>query len=150
MISCKQGNKFSPTCLYTPTISHMVWFCLFLHQQILKQVWPNVGHYVRNIILEAVQPGIRESLKAYKLGGFKMDKISLGTMVYNSENNFLQSTFPLTLVCVAYSPSELAALRFTIRMSRVMKLWWIWTFGKLPHIHHLFVEKKKSHLPFCF
>lgn len=55
---------------------------------------------MRNIILEAVQPGIRESLKAYKLGGFKMDKISLGTMVYNSENNFLQSTFPLTLVCV--------------------------------------------------
>ena len=36
---------------------------------------------MRNIILEAVQPGIRESLKAYKLGGFKMDKISLGTMV---------------------------------------------------------------------
>ncbi len=62
-------------------------------------MWPNVGHYVRNIILEAVQPGIRESLKAYKLGGFKMDKISLGTMV-TLKITFCQSTFPLTLVCV--------------------------------------------------
>ena len=51
--------------------------------QILKQVWPNVGHYVKNIILESVQPGIREALKAYKLGGFCMDKISLGAIVNN-------------------------------------------------------------------
>ena len=47
---------------------------------------------MRNIILEAVQPGIRESLKAYKLGGFKMDKISLGTMVLLKITFFLQSS----------------------------------------------------------
>ncbi len=49
--------------------------------QILSQVWPNVGHYARNIIIESVEPGIRESLASYKLGGFKLDKISLGTVV---------------------------------------------------------------------
>lgn len=49
----------------------------------MKQVWPNVGHYVKNIILESVQPGVREALKSYKLGGFSMDKISLGAIVSN-------------------------------------------------------------------
>ena len=63
-----------PTFLSGPILS-------FHSFQILKQVWPNVGHYVRNIIVESVEPGIRESLASYKLGGFKLDKISLGTIV---------------------------------------------------------------------
>lgn len=46
-------------------------------------MWPNVGHYAKNIILESVQPGVREALKGYKLGGFSMDKISLGAIVSN-------------------------------------------------------------------
>ncbi|XP_046456808.1 extended synaptotagmin-2-like isoform X2 [Daphnia pulex] len=66
-----------PSWVFFPDFDRAEWL-----NKILKQVWPNVGHYVRNIILEAVQPGIRESLKAYKLGGFKMDKISLGTMPF--------------------------------------------------------------------
>uniref|UniRef100_A0A0P5KR21 Extended synaptotagmin-2-B n=1 Tax=Daphnia magna TaxID=35525 RepID=A0A0P5KR21_9CRUS len=66
-----------PSWVFFPDFDRAEWL-----NKILKQVWPNVGHYVRNIILESVQPGIRESLKAYKLGGFKMEKISLGTMPF--------------------------------------------------------------------
>ena len=48
----------------------------------MKQVWPNFGHYVRNIIVENVEPGIREALAGYKMGGVKPDKISLGTIPF--------------------------------------------------------------------
>lgn len=92
-------------------------------------MWPNVGHYVRNIILESVQPGIRESLKGYKLGGFKMDKISLGTMVSLVS---VLTTRTLLIVRIDYcSPLESGALKFMISMSRGMKLSWTLMFGKL-------------------
>jgi len=66
-----------PSWVFFPDFDRAEWL-----NRILKQVWPNVGHYMKNMILESVQPGVREALKAYKLGGFSMDKISLGAIPF--------------------------------------------------------------------
>ncbi|KAJ8965164.1 hypothetical protein NQ314_004307 [Rhamnusium bicolor] len=49
---------------------------------IIKQVWPNVNHYVREIVRDSIQPVLKESLEKYKLHGFKFERIILGTVPF--------------------------------------------------------------------
>lgn len=48
--------------------------------QILKQLWPYVGTYVKDMLKETMEPSIRESLPSY-LQSFRFEKILLGDMV---------------------------------------------------------------------
>ena len=45
---------------------------------ILKQLWPNVGHYTRKVIAESVEPAVKAALDNYGLTGFKFEKVVLG------------------------------------------------------------------------
>jgi len=49
--------------------------------QILRQVWPNVNHYAKTLIEETIEPNVRASLEAYKLSGFRFQRIILGSIV---------------------------------------------------------------------
>lgn len=48
--------------------------------QILGQFWPFVGDYVKDLILESIEPSVRSSLPAY-LHSFKFERIDLGDVV---------------------------------------------------------------------
>ena len=45
---------------------------------ITKQLWPNVGHYTRKIIVESVEPAIKSALEGYGLSGFRFERVVLG------------------------------------------------------------------------
>ena len=45
---------------------------------ITKQLWPNVGHYTRKIIVESVEPAVKSALEGYGLSGFRFERVVLG------------------------------------------------------------------------
>jgi len=49
--------------------------------QILRQVWPNVNHFAKTLIKETIEPNVRASLEAYKLNGFRFQRMILGSIV---------------------------------------------------------------------
>lgn len=59
----------------------MLSLLLMMEFQIIKQVWPNVNHYAREIVRDSIQPALRTNLEKYKLTGFKFERIILGTVV---------------------------------------------------------------------
>lgn len=63
---------------YISLFSKLDVYCYF---QILKQMWPYVGTYVKDMLKETMEPSIRESLPSY-LQSFRFEKILLGDMVY--------------------------------------------------------------------
>lgn len=54
--------------------------------QIVQQIWPNINHYARDMIRDAVQPLLKERLEKYKLSGFKFERIILGSVVSRRKN----------------------------------------------------------------
>jgi len=50
---------------------------LFL--QLLNQIWPFIGDYVRNLLIETIQPKIQQSHSS--VSGFKFTHIDLGDIV---------------------------------------------------------------------
>jgi len=44
-------------------------------------VWPNVNHFAKTLIEEKIEPNVRASLEAYKLNGFRFQRIILGSIV---------------------------------------------------------------------
>ena len=44
----------------------------------IQQLWPNVGHYTRDLIDNTVEPIVKEALAGYGFGGFSFDKVVLG------------------------------------------------------------------------
>ncbi|KAJ8961095.1 hypothetical protein NQ318_008771 [Aromia moschata] len=66
-----------PAWVFFPDIERAEWL-----NRIIKQVWPNVNHYVRAIVRDSIQPALRESLEKYKLHGFKFERIILGTVPF--------------------------------------------------------------------
>ena len=44
---------------------------------ITKQLWPNVGHYTRKIIVESVEPAVKSALEGYGLSGFRDSRYSV-------------------------------------------------------------------------
>lgn len=49
--------------------------------QIIKQCWPNVNHYAREMVRDKIQPTLAKNLNKMKLTGFKFDRIILGSVV---------------------------------------------------------------------
>jgi hypothetical protein len=44
-------------------------------------VWPNANHYAKTLIKEVIEPNVRTSLEAYKLNGFRFERMILGSIV---------------------------------------------------------------------
>lgn len=61
-----------PSWVFFPDIERAEWI-----NKILRQLWPFVGHYVKNLLKNTVEPSIRESLPLY-LRSFVFEKIILG------------------------------------------------------------------------
>ncbi|XP_072389064.1 extended synaptotagmin-2 isoform X2 [Diabrotica undecimpunctata] len=66
-----------PAWVFFPDIERAEWI-----NRIIKQVWPNVNQYVRELVRDVIQPALRESLEKYKLTGFKFERIILGTVPF--------------------------------------------------------------------
>ncbi|CAH2015977.1 unnamed protein product [Acanthoscelides obtectus] len=66
-----------PAWVFFPDIERAEWL-----NRIIKQVWPNVNHFVRQMVRDSIQPALRESLEKYKLSGFKFERIILGTVPF--------------------------------------------------------------------
>ncbi|XP_045505602.1 extended synaptotagmin-2-A isoform X1 [Colias croceus] len=64
-----------PAWVFFPDIERAEWL-----NRILLQVWPNVNHYARTLLKESIEPAVAESLKNYKLNGFKFERMILGTI----------------------------------------------------------------------
>lgn len=47
----------------------------------VKQLWPNVNQFVRELVRDKIQPIIHEKLNKKNLKGFKFETISLGSVV---------------------------------------------------------------------
>ncbi|KAG8201171.1 hypothetical protein JTE90_028830 [Oedothorax gibbosus] len=63
-----------PSWVFFPETERAEWL-----NKILKQVWPYVGTYVKDMLKETMEPSIRESLPSY-LQSFRFEKIVLGDM----------------------------------------------------------------------
>lgn len=50
--------------------------------QVVRQLWPNANHYARDLLRTVIEPNIRDALAAFKLPGFKFDKMILGTIPF--------------------------------------------------------------------
>ncbi|KAM7314597.1 extended synaptotagmin-2 [Ixodes scapularis] len=61
-----------PAWVFFPDTERAEWV-----NKILGQFWPFVGNYVKDLILESIEPSVRSSLPAY-LHSFKFEKIDLG------------------------------------------------------------------------
>ncbi|XP_049822259.1 extended synaptotagmin-2 [Aethina tumida] len=66
-----------PAWVFFPDIERAEWL-----NRIIKQVWPNVNHYAREIVRDSIQPALRTNLEKYKLTGFKFERIILGTVPF--------------------------------------------------------------------
>ncbi|CAN7980683.1 unnamed protein product [Ixodes pacificus] len=61
-----------PAWVFFPDTERAEWV-----NKILGQFWPFVGDYVKDLILESIEPSVRSSLPAY-LHSFKFERIDLG------------------------------------------------------------------------
>ncbi|XP_049846632.1 extended synaptotagmin-2-B isoform X1 [Schistocerca gregaria] len=64
-----------PSWVFFPDVERVEWV-----NKILRQVWPNVNHYAKDILKNTIEPSIRESLVAYHLNGFHFEKMVLGSI----------------------------------------------------------------------
>lgn len=64
-----------PSWVFFPDVERVEWL-----NKILRQVWPNVNHYAKTLIEETIEPNVRASLEAYKLSGFRFQRIILGSI----------------------------------------------------------------------
>lgn len=63
-----------PSWVFFPETERAEWL-----NKILRQLWPYVGTYVKEMLKETMEPSIRESLPSY-LQSFRFEKIILGDM----------------------------------------------------------------------
>lgn len=48
--------------------------------QILLQLWPNANQFAKELVKDVIEPSVAQALAAYKLSGFKFDRIILGNI----------------------------------------------------------------------
>lgn len=65
-----------PAWVFFPDVERCEWL-----NRILKQVWPNANQFTRQLLKQSVEPNVQKALAAYKLNGFKFDRMILGTIV---------------------------------------------------------------------
>ena len=57
----------------------------------LKQMWPYVGDYVKNLLKTQFEASLAATMSGYKLYNFKFEKIYLGDIVSRSCDTLLQT-----------------------------------------------------------
>ena len=64
-----------PSWVYFPDKERAEWL-----NNIMKQLWPYVNEYVRNMLFTTVEPAVESALKGFKLSPFKFerDRVFLG------------------------------------------------------------------------
>ncbi|KAK3105614.1 hypothetical protein FSP39_001841 [Pinctada imbricata] len=60
-----------PSWVQFPDVERAEWINKFI-----EQVWPFIGNYVKNLLIESIQPKVQESMKS--IGSFKFANIDLG------------------------------------------------------------------------
>ncbi|CAB4056391.1 unnamed protein product [Lepeophtheirus salmonis] len=68
MIESRMKLEDLPSWVFFPDRDRAEWL-----NSIIKQLWPNVGHYTRKLLSESIEPAVATALEAYKLNGFKFD-----------------------------------------------------------------------------
>ncbi|XP_034230124.1 extended synaptotagmin-1 isoform X2 [Thrips palmi] len=66
-----------PAWVYFPDVERAEWL-----NRVVRQLWPNANHYARDLLRSVIEPNIRNALAAFKLPGFKFDKMILGTIPF--------------------------------------------------------------------
>ncbi|XP_050309807.1 extended synaptotagmin-2 [Anthonomus grandis grandis] len=66
-----------PSWVFFPDIERAEWL-----NRIIKQLWPCVNLYVKQIVRDSIQPALKENLEKYKMFGFKFERIILGTVPF--------------------------------------------------------------------
>ena len=80
--------------------------------QMIDQMWPYIGEYVRKLLQETIEPQIRASLPP-SMGSFKFSKIELGDIVcvdyctWSLPVSVLGSSFPPSVGWFKFSKIEL-------------------------------------------
>jgi len=69
MLEARMNSEDLPSWVYFPDKERAEWI-----NNIMKQLWPYVNMYVRNLLFETVEPAVESALKAYKLNPFKFDR----------------------------------------------------------------------------
>ncbi|XP_044743931.1 extended synaptotagmin-2-A isoform X2 [Chrysoperla carnea] len=64
-----------PAWVFFPDVDRAEWL-----NRIIKQLWPNVNQYARNLIKDVIEPKVNEALVAYKMYGFRFERLILGTI----------------------------------------------------------------------
>ncbi|KAK9888894.1 hypothetical protein WA026_001115 [Henosepilachna vigintioctopunctata] len=64
-----------PAWVFFPDIERVEWL-----NRIIHQVWPSVNNFTRELIRDTIQPIVQTSLEAYKLKGFKFERLILGSI----------------------------------------------------------------------
>lgn len=75
MIESRMRSEDLPSWVFFPDRERAEWV-----NSILKQLWPNINEYVRNILFKTVEPAVKSALEGFKLKGFKFerDRVYLG------------------------------------------------------------------------
>ena len=69
MIEARMNAEELPSWVFFPDKERAEWV-----NSILKQLWPYVNEYVRNMLFNTVEPAVESALKAYKLTPFKFER----------------------------------------------------------------------------
>lgn len=62
--------------------------------QMLKQMWPYVGDYVKTLLKTQWEASLGETMAGYKLYNFKFEKIYLGDIVSSLALNVVSHFYP--------------------------------------------------------
>nr|CAD7401753.1 unnamed protein product [Timema cristinae] len=68
-----------PSWVFFPDVERVEWL-----NRILRQVWPNLNHWAKGLLKDTIEPSVRDALIAYKLHGFRFDKMILGSILANA------------------------------------------------------------------
>ncbi|XP_023313110.1 extended synaptotagmin-2-like isoform X2 [Anoplophora glabripennis] len=66
-----------PAWVYFPDIERAEWM-----NRIIKQLWPNVNHYVHDLITTTLEAKLKRNLEKYSLKGFKFQRVILGSVPF--------------------------------------------------------------------
>jgi len=69
MLELRMDAEDLPSWVFFPDKDRAEWV-----NTILKQLWPYVNDYVRNMLFNTVEPAVETALKAYKLSPFKFER----------------------------------------------------------------------------
>jgi len=75
MLEARMGVEELPSWVFFPDKERAEWV-----NTMLKQLWPFVNEYVRDLLFKTIEPLVEETLKEYKLSPFKFtrDRVFLG------------------------------------------------------------------------